>query len=89
MKLDMGQIDLKEQAQGQLPSMLMMVLGEMSRNIRGIARVVAEELAIEYCSCHRDIMSKEVKGFFLNKLYRSWGLSAQRDGHGSSSTAAI
>ena len=43
-----------------------------------IAKAVAEELALENCRINGDMTLKVVKGFFLNQLYRSWGLTAHR-----------
>ena len=43
-----------------------------------IAKAVAEELALENCRINGDMTLKVVKGFFLNQLYRSWGLMAHR-----------
>jgi hypothetical protein len=52
--------------------------GEMSSDVHAIAKAVAEELALEHCSFYGDKTLKVVKGFFLNQLYRSWGLTAHR-----------
>ena len=43
-----------------------------------IAKAVAEELALENCRINGDMSLKVVKVFFLNQLYRSWGLTAHR-----------
>ena len=53
--------------------------GEISDDIKELANAaMAEELAVEYYSFYGDKTSKAVKGFFLNQLYRSWGLTAHR-----------
>ena len=51
---------------------------EMSSDVHVIAKAVAEELALEHCRIYGDKTLKVVKGFFLNQLYRSWGLTAHR-----------
>ena len=43
-----------------------------------IAKVVAEELALEYFGFYGDKKFIVVKVFFLNQLYRSRGLTAHR-----------
>ena len=50
----------------------------MSDDVKEIASAVAEELAVEHCSSYGDKSSKAVKGFFLNQLYRPWGLTTHR-----------
>ena len=52
--------------------------GEMSSDDHLIAKAVAEELALEHCCFYGDKTLKVVKVFFLNQLYRSWGLTAHR-----------
>ena len=49
----------------------------MPSDVHMIAKAVAEELAIQHCSFYGDKTLKVVKGFFLNQLYRSWGLTAR------------
>ena len=51
---------------------------EMPSDVHVIAKAVAEELALENCRIYGDKTLKVVKGFFLNQLYRSWGLTAHR-----------
>ena len=51
---------------------------DMSSDVHVIAKAVAEELALEHCGIYGDKTLKVVKGFFLNQLYRSWGLTAHR-----------
>jgi hypothetical protein len=52
--------------------------GEMSSGVHAIAKAVAEELALEHCSFYGDKTLRVVKVFYLNQLYRSWGLTAHR-----------
>ena len=56
----------------------MRALGEMSNDAQMTSKAVAEELALEHCSFYGDKPLKVAKGFFLNQLYRSWGLTAHR-----------
>ena len=51
---------------------------EISNNVKKVVNAVAGELAVELFSSYGDMTSKAVKGFFLNQLYRSWGLTAHR-----------
>ena len=51
---------------------------EMPSDVHVIAKAVAEELALERCGVYEDKTLKVVTGFFLNQLYRSWGLTAHR-----------
>ena len=50
----------------------------MSNDAQMTSKAVAEELALEHCSFYADKPLKVAKGFFLNQLYRSWGLTAHR-----------
>ena len=52
--------------------------GEMSEDVKELANAVAEELAVEHCSFYGVKTFKAVKGFFLNQVCHSWGLSAHR-----------
>ena len=50
----------------------------MSSDVHAISNVVAEELALEHCTFYADKTPEMVKGYFLNQIYRSWGLTAHR-----------
>ena len=63
---------------GKVVGPVMGAFGEMSSDVHAIADVVAEELALEHCTFYADKTQKMVKGFFLNQIYRSWGLTAHR-----------
>ena len=52
--------------------------GEMPSGVHVIAKAVAEELALEHFRIYGDNTLKVTKEFFLNQLYRSLGLTAQR-----------
>ena len=51
---------------------------EMSDDVQELASAAAEELAVENCGFYGNKMSKAVKGFILNQIYRSWRLTAHR-----------
>ena len=76
-----GGFDAELNTYGQAGKVIGPVVGafaEMSSDVHVIAKAVAEELALEHCRIYVDKTLKVVKGFFLNQLYRSWGLTAHR-----------
>ena len=66
---------------GQAGRVIWPVVGafaEIPSDVQMIAKAVAEELALERFRIYGGKTLKVVKGFFLNQLYRSWGLTAHR-----------
>ena len=63
---------------GRVIGLVVEAFAEMPSDVHVIAKTVAEELALEHCRIYGDKTLKVVKGFFLNQLYRSRGLTAHR-----------
>ena len=49
--------------------------GNFSNHVSDLARLISEEQAIGYCRYHDNHHLEVVKGFFLNSIYKEWGMT--------------
>ena len=49
--------------------------GNMSEHVSDLALLVSEEQAIDYCRYYDNHHLEVVKGFFLNSIYKEWGMT--------------
>ena len=51
--------------------------GKLSEHVSDLALLISEEQAIDYCRYYDNHHLEVVNGFFLNSVYKEWGMPYQ------------